>query len=87
MIEPEAYLDPERPAPVEITLDDVKLNGVAPFLDDRLGKFVCATALRTYNNDEDAGMGTRGQAGWPGAQITQCFFRSPKNLQPTPPNS
>jgi hypothetical protein len=60
VIEPEVYLDPERPAPVEITLDDVKLGGVAPFLDDRLGKFVCATALRTYNNDEDAGMGTRG---------------------------
>jgi len=60
VIEPEVYLDPERPAPVEITLDDVKLSGVAPFLDDRLGKFVCATALRTYNNDEDAGMGTRG---------------------------
>ena len=60
VIEPELYLNPERPAPVEIKLDNVKLNGALPFLDDRLGKFVCATALRTYNNDEDAGLGTRG---------------------------
>lgn len=60
VIEPEVYLNPERPAPAEITLGDVKLGGALPFLDDRLGKFVCATALRTYNNDEDAGLGTRG---------------------------
>jgi hypothetical protein len=60
VIEPEVYLDPERPAPVEIKLDDVKLGGVLPFLDDRLGKFVCVTALRTYNNDEDAALGARG---------------------------
>lgn len=60
VIEPEVYLDPERPAPVEIQLDDVKLDGAAPFLDDRLGKFVCATALRTYNDDEAAALGARG---------------------------
>lgn len=60
VIEPEVYLDPERPTPVEIQLDDVQLNGAPPFLDDRLGKFVCATALRTYNDDEAAGLGTRG---------------------------
>lgn len=60
VIEPEVYLDAERPAPVEIQLDDVKLGGALPFLDDRLGKFACVTALRTYNNDEDAGLGTRG---------------------------
>jgi len=60
VIEPELYLDPERPAQVEIKLDDVKLGGALPFLDDRLGKFVCVTALRTYNNDEDAALGARG---------------------------
>ena len=60
VIEPEVYLNPERPADIEIKLDDVKLGGVLPFLDDRLGKFVCATALRMYNEDEAAGEGTRG---------------------------
>jgi hypothetical protein len=60
VIEPELYLNPERPAPAEIQLDDVKLGGVLPFLDDRLGKLVCATALRMYNEDEAAGEGTRG---------------------------
>ncbi len=60
VIEPEVYINPERPAPVEIKLDDVKLSGVLPILDDRLGKFVCATALRMYNEDEAAGAGTRG---------------------------
>jgi hypothetical protein len=60
VIEPEVYLNPERPAPVEIKLDDVKLGGVLPFLDDRLGKFACATALRAHNDDEAAGEGTRG---------------------------
>lgn len=60
VIEPELYLDPERPAQVEIKLDDVKLGGALPFLDDRLGKFVCVTTLRTHNNDEDAALGARG---------------------------
>jgi hypothetical protein len=60
VIEPEVYLDPERPAPVEIKLDEVKLKGVLPYLDDCLGKFACATALRTYNNDEDAALGAHG---------------------------
>ncbi len=60
IIEPEVYLDPERPAPVEIQIDEVKLKGVLPYLDDRLGKFACVTALRTYNKDEDAALGTRG---------------------------
>lgn len=60
VIEPEMYLNPERPAPVEIKLDNVKLGGVPPFLDDQLGKFPCATALRMHNDDEAAGEGTRG---------------------------
>jgi hypothetical protein len=60
VIEPEVYLNPERPAPQEIKLDDVKLGGALPFLDDRLGKFACATALRMHNDDEAAGEGTRG---------------------------
>ncbi len=60
VIEPEVYINPERPAPAEIKLDDVKLGGVLPFLDDRFGKFVCATALRMHNEDEAAGEGTRG---------------------------
>ncbi|MFO1485027.1 MAG: hypothetical protein U1F71_16830 [Verrucomicrobiaceae bacterium] len=60
VIEPEVYLNPERPAPVEIKLDDVKLGGVLPFLDDRLGKFVCVTALRMHNEDEKAAEATRG---------------------------
>lgn len=60
VIEPEVYLNPERPAPVEIKLDDVKLGGQMPFLDDRLGKFVCVTALRAHNEDEMAAEGARG---------------------------
>jgi hypothetical protein len=60
VIEPEMYLDPERAAPVEIQLDQVKLKGVLPYLDDRLGKFACVTALRTYNDDEAAALGARG---------------------------
>lgn len=60
VIEPEVYLDPERAAPVEIKLDEVKLQGVLPYLDDCLGKFACVTALRTYNEDEDAALGARG---------------------------
>jgi len=60
VIEPEMYLDPERPAQVEIKLDEVKLKGVLPYLDDCLGKFACVTALRTYNKDEDAALGARG---------------------------
>jgi len=60
VIEPEVYLDPERPAPVEITLGDVKLKGALPFLDDSLGKFACVTALRMHNNDGDSALGARG---------------------------
>lgn len=60
VIEPEMYLDAERAQPVEIKLADVKLNGVLPFLDDRLGKFACVTALRTYNKDQTAAEGARG---------------------------
>lgn len=60
VIEPEMYLNPERPAPAEIKLAEVKLGGVPPFLDDQLGKFSCATALRMHNDDEAAGEGTRG---------------------------
>jgi hypothetical protein len=60
VIEPELYLNPERPAQVDLKLDDVKLNGTMPFLDDRLGKFSCATALRMHNDDEAAGEGTVG---------------------------
>ncbi|MEZ5386741.1 MAG: hypothetical protein R3F13_14610 [Prosthecobacter sp.] len=60
VIEPEVYLNPERPAPVKIELDDVKLGDEAPFLDDQLGKFACVTALRRYNTDEAAADGSRG---------------------------
>ncbi|WP_395742646.1 hypothetical protein [Prosthecobacter sp.] len=60
VIEPEVYLDQERPAPVEIQLSDVKLKGVLPYLDDRLGKFACVAALRTHNDDEAASLGARG---------------------------
>ncbi|WP_395739687.1 hypothetical protein [Prosthecobacter sp.] len=60
VIEPEVYLDPEHAAPVAVQLDDVKLKGVAPYLDDQLGKFACVTALRTYNDDEHAALGARG---------------------------
>lgn len=60
VIEPEVYLNPERPAQVKIELDDLNLGGVAPFLDDQLGKFACVTALRRYNTDEKAADGTRG---------------------------
>jgi hypothetical protein len=60
VIEPEVYLNPERPAAVEIKFDDVKLDGRLPFLDDHLGKFVCVTALRTHNEDELAAEGARG---------------------------
>ena len=60
VIEPEIYLDPERAAPVEIKLAEVRLKGAPPFLDDRLGKFACATALRAYNKDEAAAQGARG---------------------------
>jgi len=60
VIDPEMYLDQERPAPVEIQLGEVKLKGVLPYLDDCLGKFACVTALRTYNTNEDAALGARG---------------------------
>ena len=60
VIEPEVYLDPERPAFVEIQLEEVKLKNTLPYLDDRLGKFACVTALRAYNTDEDAALGARG---------------------------
>ncbi len=60
VIEPESYLDSARAEPVEVTLKETKLHGVEPFWDDRLGKFACVTALRTYNSDEDAALGARG---------------------------
>lgn len=60
VIEPEIYLNPERPAPMEIKLDEVKLGGVLPVLDDQVGKFVCVTALRAHNEDEQAAEGARG---------------------------
>lgn len=60
VIEPEVYLDAERAPPVEIKLAELKLAGVPPFLDDRLGKFACVTALRIYNKDEAAAAGARG---------------------------
>lgn len=60
VIEPEAYLDTTRPAPVEVSVAEVKLEGAEPFWDDRLGKFACVTALRMHNSDEDAALGARG---------------------------
>jgi len=60
VIEPEAYLNPERPPPPEIRLEDVQLAGAMPYLDDHLGKFACVTALRRYNTDEKAAEGARG---------------------------
>ncbi|MBL9133232.1 MAG: hypothetical protein JNG86_18625 [Verrucomicrobiaceae bacterium] len=60
VIDPEAYLDTTPPAAVEVSFPDVKLGGVEPFWDDRLGKFACVTALRAHNTDEDAALGARG---------------------------
>ena len=60
VIDPEVYFDTERAPAADVSFADVKLNGDAPFWDDRLGKFACATALRTYNTDQVAAEGTRG---------------------------
>lgn len=60
VIDPEVYFDTERAPTVEVSFADVKFGGEQPFWDDRLGKFACATALRTYNTDQVAAEGTRG---------------------------
>lgn len=72
VIEPEAYLDPERPQPPSLTVAELKLKGTEPLLDDQLGKFACVTALRFYNTDEHAAEGARGLLAdrllvWPGS--------------------
>ena len=60
VIDPEVYFDTERAPTVDVSFPNVELDGKAPFWDDRLGKFACATALRTYNTDQVAADGTRG---------------------------
>lgn len=60
VIDPEVYFDTERAPVVDVSFAGVKLGSEAPFWDDRLGKFACATALRAYNTDQIAAEGTRG---------------------------
>ncbi len=60
IIDPERYLTTEPPLPITVTWDKLEVAGQTPFWDDTLGKYVCFTALRTYNSDEESGKGTRG---------------------------
>lgn len=63
VIEPERFLDTERLPPVRVEFPDVAINGERPYWDDTLGRFATFAALRAYNSDEEAGMGTRGRKG------------------------
>jgi hypothetical protein len=60
VIEAERYLDNNPLPSPSLDWAKGKVAGAEPFWDDTLGKFVCFTALRTYNNDEDAGQGAKG---------------------------
>jgi hypothetical protein len=60
VIEPERYLDNNPLPSPALNWPTVQVAGATPFWDDTLGKFACFTALRVYNNDEDAGQGSKG---------------------------
>lgn len=63
IIEPERFLEASRLPPAAVTFASTTLAGEKPYWDDRLGRFATFTALRAYNSDEDAGLGTRGWKG------------------------
>lgn len=63
VIQPEKYLDEARLPPVPVEYKTVEAAGSTPYWDDRLGKYAAFTAMRAYNNDEDAGQAVRGWKG------------------------
>lgn len=63
VIQPEKYLDEARLPPAPVEYKTVEVAGSAPYWDDRLGKYAAFTALRAYNNDEEAGQAVRGWKG------------------------
>ena len=63
VIEPERYLDTITLPPASIEFASMKVADSEPYWDDRLGKFVCFTALRAHNSEEDAGRAARGWKG------------------------
>lgn len=63
VIEPERFLEPLRLPPAQVEMKSVEVLGTPPYWDDRLGRFACFSALRTYASDEEAGLGARGWKG------------------------
>lgn len=60
VVEAERYLDNNTLPVPRIEWPSLEVAGATPFWDDSLGRFVCFTALRTYNSDEIAGAGAKG---------------------------
>lgn len=63
VIEPERFLEAMRLPPAQVEMKSTEVLGTMPYWDDRLGRFACYSALRTYSSDEEAGLGARGWKG------------------------
>jgi hypothetical protein len=63
VIEPERFLEAMRLPPAQVEMPSTEVLGTQPYWDDRLGRFACYSALRTYSSDEEAGRGARGWKG------------------------
>jgi hypothetical protein len=63
VLDTERYLNESGLKPVAVTWPEVKVQGQMPIWDDVLGQFAVKTALRAWNDEERAGLGSRGWVG------------------------
>jgi len=59
----ERYLGEVGMKPVAVSWPEVQVQGQGPIWDDVLGQFAARTALRAWNDEERAGLGSRGWVG------------------------
>jgi len=63
VLDSERYLGESGLQPVAVSWPDLKVMEQEPIWDDVLGQFAVRTALRTWNDEERAGLGSRGWVG------------------------
>lgn len=63
VLDSERYLGDSGLKPVAVTWPEVKVQDQEPIWDDVLGQFAVRTALRVWNDDERAGLGSKGWIG------------------------
>lgn len=63
VLDSERYLGEAGLKPVAVSWPELKVQNNEPIWDDVLGQFALRTALRAYNDEERAGLGSRGWVG------------------------